>query len=149
MDDLFDRVTSEQDIFKKLLSKIPGFKGYIERTNRRSSDKLLRDLIADRFEEAVEGDSALQRQLISDGAIEYVDDLEGAAIKLRQFIDRVRNAAYGYAAFFDAVKVDEEKLANVYQYDLGMLNMVEEVKSSIENVEASLGRMGCLLLSDI
>ena len=90
----------------------------------------------------MEGDFCLAAQLISDGAIEYVDDLEGAAIKLRQFIDRVRNAAYGYAAFFDAVKVDEEKLANVYQYDLGMLNMVEEVKSSIENVEASLGTDG-------
>ena len=61
MDDLFDRVTSEQDIFKKLLSKIPGFKGYIERTNRRSSDKLLRDLIADRFEEQWKAISALQR----------------------------------------------------------------------------------------
>jgi hypothetical protein len=142
MDDLFDRVNSEQDIFKKLLSKIPGFKGYIERSNRRASDKLLRDLIADRFEEQWKAISALQRQVISDGAIEYVDDLEGAAIKLRQFIDRIRNAAYGYAAFFDAVKVNEEELANVYQYDLGLLEMVDEVKRSIGNVEASLGTDG-------
>ncbi len=142
MDDLFDRVNSEQDIFKKLLSKIPGFKGYIERSNRRASDKLLRDLIADRFEEQWKAISALQRQVISDGAIEYVDDLEGAAIKLRQFIDRIRNAAYGYAAFFDAVKVNEEELANVYQYDLGLLEMADEVKRSIGNVEASLGTDG-------
>jgi hypothetical protein len=39
-----------------------------------------------------------------------VDDLEGAAIKLRQFIDRVRTASYGYAGFFDAVKVRSEEL---------------------------------------
>jgi len=142
MDDLFNRVTSEQDIFKKLLSKIPGFKGYIERSNRRASDKLLRDVIADRFEEQWKAISALQRQVISDGAIEYVDDLEGAAIKLRQFIDRVRNAAYGYAAFFDAVKVNEEELANIYQYDLGLLEMADEVGRSIGNVEASLGTDG-------
>lgn len=142
MDDLFDRVTSEQDIFKKLLGKIPGFKGYIERSNRRASDKLLRDLIADRFEEQWSKLSAVQRQLVSDGAIEFVDDLEGAAIKLRQFIDRVRNAAYGYAGFFDAIKINEEELAKIYEYDLGMLDMADEVKSSIENVDASLGTDG-------
>jgi hypothetical protein len=142
MDDLFDRVTSEQDIFKKLLGKIPGFKGYIERSNRRASDKLLRDLIANRFEEQWKNISALQRQVISDGAIEFVDDLEGAAIKLRQFIDRVRNAAYGYSGFFDAVKINEEELTRIYQYDLTMLDMVDEVKSSVDNVEASLGTDG-------
>ncbi|MCD4674099.1 MAG: hypothetical protein K8R77_15665 [Anaerolineaceae bacterium] len=142
MDDLFDRVTSEQDIFKKLLSKVPGFKGYIDRSNRRASDKLLRDLIADRFEEQWKSISALQRQVISDGAIEFVDDLEGAAIKLRQVIDRVRNASYGYAGFFDAVKINEEELSKIYEYDLGMLDMVDMVKSSVDNVEASLGTDG-------
>ena len=99
-------------------------------------------MIADRFEEQWKAISALQRQVISEGAIEYVDDLEGAAIKLRQFVDRVRNAAYGYAAFFDAVKVNEEELANIYQYDLGLLEMADEVKNSVGNVEASLGTDG-------
>jgi hypothetical protein len=142
MDDLFDRVTSEQDIFKKLLSKIPGFKGYIERSNRRASDKLLRDLIASRFEEQWQNISALQRQLISDGGIEYVDDMEGAAIKLRQFIDRIRNAAYGYAGFFDAIKINEEELEKIYQYDLELLEMVDQVKNGVDNVEASFGTDG-------
>ncbi len=36
MSDLFDQVTGDQDIFKKLASKIPGFDGYIERQNRRA-----------------------------------------------------------------------------------------------------------------
>ena len=35
MSDLFDKVTSDQDPFTKILGKIPGFKGYIERTSRR------------------------------------------------------------------------------------------------------------------
>lgn len=142
MNDLFERVSGEQDIFKKLLGKIPGFKGYIERSNRRESDKLLRDLIANRFEEQWKDISALQRQLIREGGLEYVDDLEGAAIKLRQFIDRIRNASRGYAGFFDAIKVNEEELEKIYQYDLAMLGMVDEVQSGVENVEASIGTDG-------
>ena len=51
MSDLFDKVTGDQDVFKKLASKIPGFNGYIERQNRRAADKILREAVADRYEE--------------------------------------------------------------------------------------------------
>lgn len=142
MSDLFDQVTSDQDIFKKLLSKVPGFKGYIERENRRSSDKLLRGMVAERYEEQWRRISGLQRDLISEGGLVYVDDLESAAIKIRQFIDRVKTATYGYAGLFDAVKVREDELQKMYQYDLSLLDGAEEVKRAVDNVEASMGSEG-------
>ena len=37
MSDFFGRVTGDQDPIKKLASYIPGFKGYIERENRRAA----------------------------------------------------------------------------------------------------------------
>ena len=142
MSDIYGKVNADQDIFKKLVSKIPGFSGYVERANRRASDKLLREVIADRFEEQWKYISGLQRELISQGEIQYIDDLEAAAIKLRQFIDRVRTASYGYAGFFDAVKVNEEELAQIYQHDLSLLDMVDEVSRAVGNVETSIGTEG-------
>lgn len=142
MSDLFGRVTEEGDIFKKLLSKLPGFSGYFERQNRRAADQLLRKVVADRFEEQWQRLSGLQRDFISQGEIGYVDDLEAAGIKLRQFVDRVRTAAYGYAGFFDAIKVNQEELAQLYQYDLSLLEAVDEVKRAIDNIETSVGSDG-------
>jgi hypothetical protein len=142
MSDLYQRVTADQDIFKKIMSKVPGFSGYIERQNRRASDKLLRETLANRFEEQYQRISALQRDLISQGGIALVDDLEAAAIKLRQFTDRIRTAAYGYSGFFDAKKINEAELAAVYQYDYAMLELVDKVSRAIDNVEASLGTDG-------
>jgi hypothetical protein len=71
--------------------------------------------------------SGLQRDLIRQGQLQYAGDLEAAALKLRQFIDRVRTASYGYAGFFDAIKINEQELARVYQYDLALLTMNEEI----------------------
>lgn len=142
MSDLFDQVTSSQDIFTRLLAKIPGFSGYIERQNRRAADKLLRDTIANRFEEIWRRISAVQGDLVAQGALEYVDDMESAAIKYRQFIDRVKNASYGYSGVFDAVKINETELARIYQYDLTMLNLVDEANRAIDTVEASIGTDG-------
>lgn len=142
MNDLFDRVTSQQDVFKKLLNKIPGFKGYIERQNRRSADKLVRNTLARRFEDLWQRISSIQTDMISQGGIEYVDEMESAAVKIRQFIDRIKTASYGYAGLFDAIKVNEQELAQVYQYDLALINSVDEVDRAIDNVEASIGSDG-------
>jgi hypothetical protein len=139
---MFDKVTSSQDIFKKILGKIPGFGGYIERENRRSADKLLRDTVASRFEEVWKRISALQKDLVNQGAIEFLDDMESSAIKYRQFIDRVRNASYGYSGLFDAVKINETELAQVYQYDLAMLTLADEANQAVDTVEASIGSEG-------
>jgi hypothetical protein len=142
MSDLFDRVTDEQDIFKKIMSKVPGFSGYIERQNRRASDKLLRETVANHFEQLWQRVSGLQRDLISQGGIEYIQKLESAAIKLRQFIDRVRMASYGYSGFFDAIKVNQDELALIYQYDYSLLQLEDTVSKAIDNVEAAIGSDG-------
>ncbi len=141
-DQISEKVSSEMDFFKKIASKIPGFKGYIERQNRRDSDKLLRDAIADRFEQQVQRITTLQRDLIAEGDILYVDDLESASIKLRTFVDRIRRAPRGYAGLFDAVKINTEELDKLYEYDAAMLDQVDEVSRAVDNVEASIGSEG-------
>jgi len=106
------------------------------------SDKLLRENVANEFETLYARISSLQRDLISQGGLAYVDDLEAAAIKLRQFIDRVKTASYGYAGLFDAIKIKSDKLEQVYQYDYALLSLSDEVSSAIDNVETSIGTEG-------
>jgi hypothetical protein len=141
-DDIFGKVTSDMDPFKKIASKIPGFSGYMKRQSRRDADKLLRESIAAQMEELYQRVSALQRDFISQGEIAYVDDLEASAIKMRTFADRVRRATRGYSGLFDAVKINEEELTQIYQYDAAMLDLLDEVSRAIDNVEASVGSDG-------
>lgn len=141
-DQIFGKVTSDMDLFKKIASKIPGFSGYMERQSRRDADKLLRETIASRIEEQYQRVSSLQRDFISSGEIAYVDDLESSAIKMRTFADRIRRATRGYSGLFDAVKINENELSQLYQYDAAMLDMVEEIARAIDNVETSVGSDG-------
>ena len=139
MSDFFGRVTGDQDPFKKLASYIPGFSGYIERQNRRAADKLLRDTVARRFEELYKRLSALQTDLISQGGLEFVDDIEKAALQIRMFTDKIRNATYGYSGLFDAVKINEAELAKIYTYDAAFFDIADQLKNGIDTLEASLG----------
>ena len=139
MDQFFEKVTSQQDPFKKLMSYIPGFGGYVNRQNRRDADKLLRDTVARRFEEQWKRASQLQSDMVSNGMIAYVDDMEKAAIQLRTFIDKISTAPRGYSGLFDAVKINETELEAIYQYDAAFFDLAEQVGRALDNVEASLG----------
>lgn len=141
-DKIFSKVTQDMDPFKKIVKNIPGFKGYLERQTRRDSDKLIRETIFKRFRELEARVSRLQRDFINQGQIGYVDDLERAALKLRTFADKVRTATRGYSGLFDAVNINEEEIARLYEYDAAMLELADEVERAIDNVEASVGTDG-------
>ncbi len=142
MSDIYDRVKGDQNIFNQLLSRIPGFAGYVERAQRRVADKILRETLANRFEGLWQRVSAVQRALLGEGELELVDDIEEASLKLRQFIDRLKTAAYGYTGFFDAVRIRPEDLSRVYEYDMAMVNLEDEVARALDHVEASIGGEG-------
>ena len=138
MSDFFEKVSSQIDPFKKLVSFIPGFSGYVERQNRRDADKLLRETVARRFEEQWGRASNLQAEMVSGGKIAFVDDMEKASLALRTFIDKISTAARGYSGMFDAVKINEKELEAIYQFDAAFFDLGEQVKSGLDNVEASM-----------
>jgi hypothetical protein len=139
MSDMYQNVSGQMDPLTKLISLVPGFSGYVNRENRRAADKLVRETVARRFEELWHRISNLQKDLVGAGKIEYVDDMESAAIQLRTFIDKIRTAARGYAGIFDAVKINEKELEQLYNFDLAFFDLATELGRGIDNVEASLG----------
>jgi hypothetical protein len=144
MDQFFEKVTSQQDPIKKLISYIPGFGGYVNRQNRRDADKLLRDTVARRFEEQWRRASQIQTDMVSNGQIVFVDDMEKAAIQLRTFVDKITTAPRGYSGLFDAVKINEPELQAIYQFDAAFFDLAEQVAHALDNVEASLADQAAL-----
>ncbi len=142
MSDLFETVKGDQDFVKKLLSYVPGFKGYIERSNRRSADKLLRDQVALKYMELSSRASQLQKDLVDADQTDFVDDIDAVSLKLRTFADRIKNASYGYSGFFDAVKINQEELAQIYAFDTAFFELATQIASGLDNVEAAIGGEG-------
>ncbi len=142
MSDLFDTVTGGQDIFKKLLSHIPGFSGYIERTNRRAADKLLREQVALKYSELAARTSRMQKDIADAGQIDFLDDIDSVGLKMRTFADRIKNASYGYSGFFDAVKINEKELEKIYTFDNAFFELADQISGGLDNVETAIAGDG-------
>jgi len=138
MVDLRETVEGALGGLEGLVSKIPGYKGYKDKELRREADKLLREQLANQLDEQRQRLGEVQNRLISQALIEYLDDVERAVGKLQLLIDRVKTASYGYAGLFDAVKVKEEQLDALYEFDNSMLALVGEIATDVDQVESAV-----------
>lgn len=137
MSDYQQQIQDDRGPLKNLLSKVPGFKGYLEKEDRRTADKLMREEIGDRYVKVLNQLDAVMTRMVDQGQMEYVDNLESVVTKVQTFIDRIRNASYGYSSFFAAVKIDEETLDRVYEYDKSLLEGAQKLEELMLSVEAA------------
>ncbi len=137
MSDYREEIESQRGGLKRLLSKVPGFRGYIEHEDRRTADKIMRETVADRYNELLDWLFAIQREFVDQGMLEIQDDLESVGVKLRTFIDRIRRATYGYSSFFSAIKIDPERLDELYEYDNALLDGVAKFEEILEGLESA------------
>jgi hypothetical protein len=138
MADLRDTVSDQMGGLERLISKIPGYAGYKAKEQRREADALLRDHLARRFAEQLTRAEDVAGQMLTGPGMMQLDDMGKANTRLQTLIDKIRTAAQGYAGFFDAVKVKEDELDILYQFDNNMLLKVDEVSAAIDQVQAAL-----------
>jgi hypothetical protein len=136
--DLYEQIKGDRGRIESFLGNIPGYKGYKEKEMRREADKLLRDALARRLEEQWRRLPDIQKQLLSGGQIQWLDDIEGAIMKLQTLIDRIKTATYGYAGFFDAVRVKEDELDQLYNFDIALNEEVGKITAAIDQLNAAV-----------
>ena len=121
-------MSDQRNWLERLGEKIPGYGGYVTKERRRDVDKLHREHLADRLRAAKQPLNELMRELSSSGRLFEVGPVDRVLKKIDQVENRVRFASYGYAGFFDAVKIQEPQLDAIYRFDLALVEKVEQLE---------------------
>lgn len=138
MDPILDKARQGQNLLERIANAIPGFRGYREKELRRDADKLQREQLAARLDACKRPLDGLAAAATRGGDLGVINDIETARKRLDKVTNRIRYADRGYAGFFDAVKVKEEALAHVYEFDLALLGGVDAVAEAAQ----AAGRSG-------
>lgn len=128
----------ERNFLEKIATKIPGYKGYLEKESRRDVDKLHREHLATLLFQLKAPLHTVIRELTDNRRLFEVGPIEKAIQKLDKVENRIRYASYGYAGFFDAVKIREDQLDQLYHFDLALVDEVEKVKSHVQKLVSQL-----------
>lgn len=129
-------MNDQRNWLERLGDKIPGYSGYVAKERRRDVDKLHREQLAERLRLAKQPLTDAMRELSSSGRLFEVGPVDRVLKKLDQIENRIRFASYGYAGFFDAVKIEEPQLERIYRFDLALVEKVEEFERLARELSA-------------
>ncbi len=65
-------------------------------------------------------------------------DMDRLLAKMDRIVEKVNHASYGYSGFFDAVKVKEENLDRMIDFDNKLLENVNALSTEIDAFKADL-----------
>lgn len=123
---------SKNNIFERLGSCIPGYKGYTEKEERRDTDKLLRIQIAEQLDSNRSKIDSFILKEASENNHSAVILLDSLKKKLDLMANRIRYAPSGYSGFFDVVQIKSNDLDKLYAYDLTLMGLSENFGKLIE-----------------
>lgn len=129
----------QRNWLERITEKIPGYSGYVDRERRRDIDKMHREHLADRLRGLKAPLTDVMRDLSNGGRLFEVGPVDSAIKKLDQIENRVRFASYGYAGFFDVVKIEQPELDAIYQFDLALVEHVDSLEAKINDLKSKSG----------
>jgi hypothetical protein len=144
-----EMLREQRSALERLGARVPGFRGYLGREERREADKILRDYGASRLERVVRD----LEDVIAKAALEEMGEFQELVTQVEKLRAELRFADRGYSGFFDEQKLDgDAALDAVYAQDERIVAQVEELASQVTetdftpaSVRGSVKRLGLAL----
>lgn len=138
MSELYDRITSQPGSLERLLQRIPGFTGYLDKKARRTADRMLRDHIADELSRRVARLTEIEKTLLDNGGLSYMSKTSSAKTKLQHFRDLVKTAAPGYSGIMEALKIGPEELDKLYSFDEALIAYADKFDGALNTLATAV-----------
>lgn len=138
MSDLYDQIVGQRGRLENLFSRIPGFRGYNNKADRRTADRMLRDHIAGEVGKCLSRLAALEKRLLDNGGLSHMSKTRSIKTKMQTYHDRIKAAAPGYSGFFAAIKVEDEELQKLYSFDEAQIRYADRFEEALETLESAI-----------
>jgi hypothetical protein len=136
--DLYSDVKSQMRLSERIEAFIPGFRGYKEKELRRESDRLLRNQLYLKLSMAKTDVRTIAQKLADRRYLDVMSDMDRLVAKMDRIVEKVNHASYGYTGFFDAVKVKEENLDRMIDFDCKLVDEITALSTEIDAFKTEL-----------
>ena len=127
------------------LDRVPGYRGYRAKEDRRDADRRVRDQVATDLDARAKRVEGLARSLANQRRLAEIAPVDELSRGIRHLIDRVRTASYGYGGLFSDRDVDEAALDQLRLFDESLLAGVASLDDPIAALEQAFAGGGDLV----
>jgi len=124
---IYEKAKGEMRLSERILAELPGFRGYKEKELRRESDKLVRNNLYQRLTKARKDLKEIFQKLSDNRLQEVLTNMDRFVMRFDRVSEKINHASYGYAGFFNVLKIEEEKLDKMIEFDNGLMDDVDKI----------------------
>jgi hypothetical protein len=136
--DVYAQAKSQMRLSERIAAALPGFRGYKEKELRRESDKLIRNNLTLKLSKGKDNVRDISQRIADKRYLDVLPNIDRLTAKMDRITEKVNHASYGYAGFFDIVKIKEENLDRMITFDNQLLDEVDALTASIEDLKTQL-----------
>jgi len=136
--DVYAQAKSQMRLSERIAAALPGFHGYKEKELRRESDKLVRNNLYLKLTKDKDNVKSISQKIVDKRYMDALADIDRLNAKMDRIAEKVNHASYGYAGFYDIVKIKEENLDRMITFDNQLLDEVNALTASIEELKIQL-----------
>ena len=135
---IYSKGKGDLRLIERLLAELPGFRGYKEKELRRESDKLLRNHLYRKLRGARNDLKEVFQRLSDYRRYELFTDMDRLIARLDRVAEKINHASYGYAGFFNLVKVEEEELNKMIDFDSQLIEYANNILDVTAKFKAAI-----------
>jgi hypothetical protein len=138
--DFYAEAKKQMRLSERIVAAIPGFRGYKEKELRRESDKLLRSHLHLKLSKTKDALKTIFQKFSDRRYLDVITDMDRLMAKVDRITEKINHASYGYAGFFDVIKVKEENLDRMIDFDNKLVGEVEDLAVEVDTFKTEVRR---------
>jgi hypothetical protein len=138
--DVYAEAKKQMRLGERIVAAIPGFRGYKEKELRRESDKLIRNHLHRKLSESKHYLKSVFQKLSDRRYFDVITDMDRLMAKVDRITEKVNHASYGYSGFFDIVKVKEENLDRMIDFDNKLVDAADGLAADVDVFKAEIAK---------
>ena len=139
LNNLKAKIQANRDFIDRITTKLPGFKGYVEKSENYDADRMVREFIADKIRASKKSLNIMSGDLVKTGEISTIQEIDSVQNLLEGLLKKVQYADYGASASFSKIKITEDDQNRLLEYDWRLISAFDEINNAAGKLAALQG----------
>jgi len=139
LNNLKAKIQANRDFIDRIATGLPGFKGYVEKSENYDADKMIRGFVADKILSSKKTLGIISGDNVRNGNLAVTQDLDSLSHLLEGLVKKVEFADYGVSGGFSKIKISEEDQNRLLEYDWRLITAFDEVYNLFANLSSLQG----------
>jgi len=135
-----ERVQESERLLERLMLVLPGFRGYKLKEQRREADRIVRTYIYEEMERSRDDLTSCLQALVDNKLSELLEPMNRLIAKVDRVASKINHASYGYAGFFDSIRIEVPDLDRMLGYDTQLMDLARKLSEMTTTLRTNLSQ---------